>query len=241
MSRPVELPEDVTNKAIEMRSQGHSYNTIVEALKEEGATERWVKRITKGVSKVSTVVKEESLMQSVVEKIYNLAKRPQGVKPSEINKVYYEAFGTVYNERKERHELNLSQKEKDNIKKKVTKIGKDRNVTIMFTPEWVQVKHIKQSKKILFDSTQELHELLFNIKEQYRELFQECTDQEANMFVSDVLALNTPRLCPRGVHATFDLITDKLDKISKVVEQKPIRYEEVVFDKEQISEFDVPY
>ena len=225
MRKPIELPKEITDKAVAMKRSGMSHRSILEELKPHGATDKWLRRVTKDVTK------EESLMDNVVGKIYKLATRPQGVKPSEINQVYYDSFGTVFNERKGRHVVNLSQKDKDNIKRKVNKLGKDKGTLILFTPEWVRINHIEQSKRILFESTQELHELLYTIQETYKDLFPDSNNREVSSFINEIVSLNLPRLSPRGIDVTFESLIDKLNVIGDNVSQLPISYKNITVRK----------
>lgn len=214
MSKPTELPKKVEDKAISMREMGESYRAIYEELKPLGATERWVKRVCKGV------VMEETTIDKAATQVCELAIRSCGVKPSEINEVYYSIFGTVFDDTTQKHELDLSQKDKNTIKRKATALGKKRGERVLYVPEWVDVHNCEVSKQALFSAAETLHYCLVEIEKMYVDRFPTATTWEISSFMYEVAACNITALSPQGISARFDSVVEKLHTIEDGVEQE---------------------
>lgn len=214
MSKPTELPNNVLEQAVNLRREGLSYRAIQERLADVGATERWVKRVCKGVD-----MKENNLIEKAVQEVYNLATRPCGVKPSELNEVYYSVFGTKFDEKAGKYELNMSQKDKQTVKRKATALGKKNKVDVLYVPEWVYRESCSQSKQALFSSAETLHYCLVEIEGIYTEAFPDATAWEVSSFMYEVAACNIPSLSPQGIAVRFDNVVDKLRTVEDNVHQ----------------------
>ena len=228
MSKPIELPEDVTQQAINMRKEGCTLKQIKEHLEGYGATDAWVKKICKGVTAGSNTNEHKA-----IEEIAALATRPEGVKPSEIQQVYFTIFGTVWDDKKQKFVLNLSQKEKNTIKRKVTKVCKDVGKYALFLPEWVQREHGRECKDILIDSAQTLHECLFSLMQEFKQVFPEATSYQVQNFIYDVCSVNIPKMSPEGCDNRFNGISEKIDAVVDNVAQREVRvikYDPIVVD-----------
>jgi len=213
MSKPLVLPVEVEDKAIELRKSGKSYKVILEELLEYGATDWWVKRVCKGV------VMEETAIDKAATQVCELAIRSCGVKPSEIIEVYYSIFGTVFDDTTQKHELALSQKDKNTIKRKATALGKKRGERVLYVPEWVDVHNCEVSKQTLFSAAETLHYCLMEIEKMYVDRFPTATAWEISSFMYEVAACNITALSPQGISARFDSVVEKLHTIEDCVEQ----------------------
>jgi hypothetical protein len=172
-----------------------------------------------------------------VEQISKLAVRKEGVKPSEINSVLFEIYGVVWDDKKERNVLNLSQKDKNTIKRKVTKRCKDLGKDALFTPEWLQVEHCKESKEAFYEAAQMLHETLTEIEMLYKRSTGNTDTFSVSSFLYDVCSVNIKKMAPEGNYQRFETILDKIHRVEDKVTQKVL----VVERKETGVEFYTPY
>lgn len=233
MSKPIELPKEITQEAIKMRQEGCTLKQIKEHLEEHGATEAWVKKVCKNV-----VAGSNNNEHKAVKEIASLATRPEGVKPSEINQVYFSVFGTVWDDKKQKFALNLSQKEKNTIKRKVTKVCKDLGKYALFLPEWVQREHGRECKDLLIDSAQSLHECLFSLMQEFKREFPDATSYQVQSFVYDVCSVNIPKMSPEGCDNRFNGISEKIDMVIDNVIQQEVK---IVKHVPKVDDVQVPY
>jgi|SRR5690554_1884908 len=232
MSKPIELPIEIEQEAITLRQSGLSYSKILDRLKSKGATERWIKRICKGV----TVVHSTNETQAVME-ISKLATREVGVKPSEMNQVLFEIYGTVWDNKKERNVLNLPQKDKNTIKRKVNSRCKSLGKTALFTPEWLQVNHVSQCKDTFFEAAQLLHETLTQIEMMYKRDTGVTDVFPVSSFVYYVCSVNIKSMAPEGNYQRLEMILGKMDRVEDSVDQLELEVSVV----QNRPEFYVPY
>lgn len=164
------ISEEVKAGVTKDRANGMSLNALVEKWGKDGVTKNWVRQHTK-VGK-----KQESVTSTVINAVFPLATRKIGVKPSELNKIYYEHYGTVWCEIEERNILNMTQGQKSYIRAKVKAKAAKQGKVAIFVPEWMDRTRPTESNKLMLSLANDLYEIIEYKVNEYLHSFPQETD-----------------------------------------------------------------
>ena len=164
------ISEEVKAGVAKDRANGMSLNALVEKWGKDGVTKNWVHQHTKAGKK------QESVTSAVINAVFPLATRKIGVKPSELNKIYYEHYGTVWCEIEERSILNMTQGQKSYIRAKVKAKAAKQGKVAIFVPEWMDRTQPNESNKLMLSLANDLYEMIEYKVNEYLQSFPQETD-----------------------------------------------------------------
>lgn len=164
------ISEEVKAGVTKDRANGMSLNALVEKWGKDGVTKNWVRQHTKAGKK------QESVTSAVINAVFPLATRKIGVKPSELNKIYYEHYGTVWCEIEERNILNMTQGQKSYIRAKVKAKAAKQGKVAIFVPEWMDRDRPNESNKLMLSLANDLYEIIEYKVNEYLHSFPQETD-----------------------------------------------------------------
>ena len=167
----IEISQEVASEVIKDRQAGMSLNALVQKWGESGVTKHWIRKNT-----TTPIKKEASVSSVVVDAVLPLATRKIGVKPSELNKIYYEHYGTVWCEIEERNILNMTQGQKSYIRAKVKAKAAKQGKVAIFVPEWMDRTQPNESNKLMLSLANDLYEIIEYKVNEYLHSFPQETD-----------------------------------------------------------------
>lgn len=150
----IKISDEVVKSINSDRASGMTVAKIVDKYKDYGVTTKSIRRLT------ACVKKQESVTSTVISAVFPLATRKIGVKPSELNKIYYEHYGTVWCEIEERNILNMTQGQKSYIRAKVKAKAAKQGKVAIFVPEWMDRTQPNESNKLMLSLANDLYEII---------------------------------------------------------------------------------
>lgn len=183
----LKIDDSVKQQAIKLRAEGHSYASILNALSEYGVTEWWVKSVTKGVKKGKTPT------QQAIEAIYPLAIRPCGIKQAECHEIFYDVFGSVWDEAQGKWTMNLSQSSKSYIRSEVKKMAEKNGKQAVFVPDWMSTEAPLESLNLMNELAHHIQETIQECVSRYMEVYGDCP---ASVVQNEMLSLALPGYSP---------------------------------------------
>lgn len=226
----LKIDDSVKQQAIKLRAEGHSYASILNALSQYGATESWVKRVTKGVKKAPTRI------QQAVEQVYRLASRPQGINQTEANNIYFRLFGTVKDEKTGAWTIDLTKSAKSQIRKQVREKATEEGTMVIFVPDWMDRQRPKESALLMNEIAQQLHEAIQSCVDDYIREFPRASRYAVEQ---ELLTLAVPGYGFRSVEAhcrrTWDVVDQLVQAKQKLAQNEAQDVTEVLTNVEGSS------
>jgi len=137
-------------RAITLRQEGMSYENI--AL-ETGLTDYKVKMLTKGVQKVKPI---NTPFDKSVERVFNLAVRPQGIRDYEFHDILHQEYGSTWDTTTGRYISKYDDSNKKRVKGKVRQRAALEDCNTLFVADWVDVEAPTTSRKFLEAAAKDL-------------------------------------------------------------------------------------
>lgn len=166
----LKIDDSVKQQAIKLRAEGKSYPAIVTALSQYGATERWVRKVTKGVEKGKTPT------QQVIEAIYPLAIRPCGVRDAECHEIFYDVFGCEWDEEQKKWTMDIKPWSKTYVRSEVRKMAEKNGKVANFVPDWMSTEFPEESKATVEEFTNNILAVLHKSMADYVDLYGCCDE-----------------------------------------------------------------
>lgn len=194
----LKIDNSIKEKAILLRSQGMSYANILAALSQYGATEWWVKSVTKGVSKRPTPTQE------AVRTIYSLTSPVGSISNAEFYAVCNQ-FG-----------VGDTRSSRDYIKAEVMNLAKKEGKEVVFTPDWLSNTAPRASMNRLMELASELFE---SVEDHVYAYMQDYPEASYAAVRKELLSLAIPGHSRVPVEARCDYIEGVVNHLTQAQEE----------------------
>lgn len=218
------LSKEIEDEAKRLRSDGMSLSKIKETLSEHGATERWVKRVCKGVE----IEKQVTPKQIAVDEVYSLATRDIGVKDNELYQIYINVFGCTVSEDDGSISCNITQEQKAEVRKLVRARAEKEGKQAIFVPSWMSRQQPKGSNKLMLDLASQLHDRCNDLVSEFMVQFPDAWDVGVER---ELVYLAFRGIAPEGVERRCE----RNANVSGALEDG--EYDFPVFKKKQVQAY----
>lgn len=166
--------ENIKDKAIQLRKEGHTYPEISQAL---GVSVDWCKRNLRGINYKKP---EDPVLSAIIQ----LAARPEGC-------TNYEITGLVF---KHSEELIGKGDYMSSYKRK----ARAKNKSCLFRPAWISPTKALESQQVLYTLANDLYERIQEAVADYTSLFPEVEDKKA--VLDEIVKISNGHLIPEGLN-----------------------------------------
>lgn len=185
-----------------------------------GVSEPTVRRWVKGIKKPKS-----NKYESLVNTIYPLATRPQGISASEENNIYKDVFGCVSDEETGLFHMNISKSQKQQIRTQARTKAEQEGKVALFVPDWVSLRSPRPSFNRMLQMTNDLYERMQEYLSEYMVEF-EIPKESRYAVEQQLLVMLVPKYSPRNIYDVCKQAAEVVDQLEYNLDQsldKPAR------------------
>ena len=172
-----------------------------------GVSEPTVRRWVKGIKKPKS-----NKYESMVNTIYPLATRPQGISASEENNIYKGVFGCTQDEDTGQFHINISKSQKQQIRTQVRAKAEQGGNIALFVPDWVSLRSPRPSFNKMLEMTNDLYERMQEYLSEYMVEFN--MPKEARYAIEQqLLIMLVPKYSPRSIYDICKQAAEVVDQL----------------------------
>lgn len=194
----------------------HLYLTLsaCAVAKELGVSEATVRRWVKGVKK-----SKQNKYGSVVETIYSIAIRKEGINAREEKQIHMSHFGYEKDSETGEYKIGITDSQKSYIRSLVKDKAKASGNIALFVPEWVSLRSPRHSFNRMLEMTNDLYERM-------QEYISECMvefemPREARYAVEQqLLIMLVPKYSPRNIYDVCSQAAEVVDQLEWNMREK---------------------
>ena len=153
----------IEQQAVELRQAGMSYANIMNAT---GLPERQVKALTKGVAKVKRI---DTPFAKAVERVFQLAARPYGIRDYELRDILHQEYGSTWDTTTGRYVSNYDNNVIKRVREKVRLRGTQEDNNVLFVMDWVDEEAPTAGREFLEASAADLMSRIEGYVNEYME------------------------------------------------------------------------
>ena len=187
----------------------------------EPTVRRWVKGIKKPKS---------NKYESLVNTIYPLATRRQGISASEENNIYKDVFGYISDEETGRFHINISKSQKQQIRTQARTKAEQEGKVALFVPDWVSLRFPRPSFNRMLQMTNDLYERMQEYISEYMVEFE--MPKEARYAVEQqLLVMLVPKYSPRNIYDVCSQAAEVVDQLEWNMDDSPNKKKRIIPSK----------
>lgn len=194
----------------------HLYLTLsaCAVAKELGVSEATVRRWVKGVKK-----SKQNKYGSVVETIYSIAIRKEGINAREEKQIYMSHFGYEKDSETGEYKIGITDSQKSYIRSLVKDKAKASGNIALFVPEWVSLRSPRHSFNRILEMTNDLYERMQEYISEYMVEFE--MSKEARYAVEQqLLVMLVPKYSPRNIYDVCSQAAEVVDQLEWNMREK---------------------
>lgn len=194
----------------------HLYLTLsaCAVAKELGVSEATVRRWVKGVKK-----SKQNKYGSVVETIYSIAIRKEGINAREEKQIYMSHFGYEKDSETGEYKIGITDSQKSYIRSLVKDKAKASGNIALFVPEWVSLRSPRHSFNRMLEMTNDLYERMQEYISEYMVEFE--MSKEARYAVEQqLLVMLVPKYSPRNIYDVCSQAAEVVDQLEWNMREK---------------------
>ena len=187
----------------------HLYLTLsaCAVAKELGVSEATVRRWVKGVKK-----SKQNKYGTVVETIYSIAIRKEGINAREEKQIYMSHFGYEKDFETGDYKIGITDSQKSYIRSLVKEKAKASGNIALFVPEWVSLRSPRHSFNRMLEMTNDLYERMQEYISEYMVEFE--MPKEARYAVEQqLLVMLVPKYSPRNIYDVCSQAAEVVDQL----------------------------
>lgn len=178
-----------------------------EVAKQLGVSEPTVRRWVKGVKKPKS-----NKYNSIVQKVYEMAARPQGIGGSEERTLYKEMYGFKKDDESGEIHVNMTDSQKNYIRTQVRAKAEQEGKVALFVPDWVSLKSPRPSFNRMLEMTNDLYERMQEYLSEYMVEFN--MPKEARYAIEQqLLIMLVPKYSPRSIYDVCSQAAEVVDQL----------------------------
>ena len=194
----------------------HLYLTLsaCAVARELGVSEATVRRWVKGVKK-----SKQDKYGSVVETIYSIAIRKEGINAREEKQIYMSHFGYEKDSETGEYKIGITDSQKSYIRSLVKDKAKASGNIALFVPEWVSLRSPRHSFNRMLEMTNDLYERMQEYISEYMVEFE--MSKEARYAVEQqLLVMLVPKYSPRNIYDVCGQAAEVVDQLEWNMREK---------------------
>ena len=194
----------------------HLYLTLsaCAVARELGVSEATVRRWVKGVKK-----SKQDKYGSVVETIYSIAIRKEGINAREEKQIYMSHFGYEKDSETGEYKIGITDSQKSYIRSLVKDKAKASGNIALFVPEWVSLRSPRHSFNRMLEMTNDLYERMQEYISEYMVEFE--MSKEARYAVEQqLLVMLVPKYSPRNIYDVCSQAAEVVDQLEWNMREK---------------------
>ena len=194
----------------------HLYLTLsaCAVARELGVSEATVRRWVKGVKK-----SKQNKYGSVVETIYSIAIRKEGINAREEKQIYMSHFGYEKDSETGEYKIGITDSQKSYIRSLVKDKAKASGNIALFVPEWVSLRSPRHSFNRMLEMTNDLYERMQEYISEYMVEFE--MSKEARYAVEQqLLVMLVPKYSPRNIYDVCSQAAEVVDQLEWNMREK---------------------
>lgn len=193
-----------------------------EVAKQLGVSEPTVRRWVKGVKKPKS-----NKYNSIVQKVYEMATRPQGIGGSEERALYKEMYGFKKDDESGEIHVNITDSQKNYIRTQVRAKATQEGKVALFVPDWVSLKSPRPSFNRMLEMTNDLYERMQEYLSEYMVEFN--MPKEARYAIEQqLLIMLVPKYSPRNIYDICKQAAEVVDQLEHNLNPDPNKGERVI-------------
>lgn len=205
----------------------HLYLTLsaCAVAKELGVSETTVRRWVKGVKK-----SKQNKYGSVVETIYSIAIRKEGINAREEKQIYMSHFGYEKDSETGEYKIGITDSQKSYIRSLVKDKAKASGNIALFVPEWVSLRSPRHSFNRMLEMTNDLYERMQEYISEYMVEFE--MPKEARYAVEQqLLVMLVPKYSPRNIYDVCSQAAEVVDQLEWNMDDSPNKEKRIIPSK----------
>lgn len=180
-----------------------------------GVSEPTIRRWVKGIKKAKS-----DKYSSIVQKVFVLATRPQGISGSEERALYKEEYGFKTEEDTGDIHLNITDSQKNYIRSQVRAKAAQEGKVALFVPDWVSLKSPRPSFNRMLEITNDLYERMQEYLSEYMVEF-EIPRESRYAVEQQLLIMLVPKYSPRNIYDVCKQAAEVVDQLEYNLDQSP--------------------
>ena len=209
----------------------HLYLTLsaCAVAREMGVSEATVRRWVKGVKK-----SKQNKYGSVVETIYSIAIRKEGINAREEKQIYMSHFGYEKDSETGEYKIGITDSQKSYIRSLVKDKAKASGNIALFVPEWVSLRSPRHSFNRMLQMTNDLYERMQEYISEYMVEFE--MPREARYAVEQqLLVMLVPKYSPRNIYDVCSQAAEVVDQLELNMDDSPNKEKRIIPSKPRLS------
>ena len=180
-----------------------------------GVSEPTIRRWVKGIKKPKS-----DKYSSIVQRVFVLATRPQGISGSEERALYKEAYGFKTEEETGDIHLSITDSQKNYIRSQVRDKAAQEGKVALFVPDWVSLHSPRPSFNRMLQMTNDLYERMQEYLSEYMVEFN--MPKESRYAVEQqLLIMLVPKYSPRSIYDVCKQAAEVVDQLEHNLNTDP--------------------
>lgn len=198
----------------EQAKQLYITHSASEVAKQLGVSEPTIRRWVKGIKKPKS-----NKYNPIVQKVYEMATRPQGIGGSEERAMYKETYGFKKDDESGEIHVNITDSQKNYIRTQVRNKAEQKGKVALFVPDWVSLKSPRHSFNRMLQMTNDLYERMQEYISGYMVEF-DIPKESRYAVEQQLLIMLVPKYSPRNIYDVCKQATDVVDILEQRKELK---------------------
>ena len=196
-----------------------------EVAKQLGVSEPTIRRWVKGIKKPKS-----NKYDPVVQAVYSLAIRPQGIRGSEERAIYKDVYGFKKDEESGTIHMNITDSQKHYIRSQVRARAEQEGKVALFVPDWVSLRSPRPSFNRMLEMTNDLYERMQEYISEYMVEFE--MPKEARYAVEQqLLVMLVPKYSPRNIYDVCSQAAEVVDQLEWNMDDSPNKEKRIIPSK----------
>lgn len=204
-----------------------------EVAKQLGVSEPTVRRWVKGIKKPKS-----NKYDSIVQKVYEMATRPQGISGSEERALCKEMYGFKKDEESGEIHVNMTDSQKNYIRTQARTKAEQEGKVALFVPDWVSLKSPRPSFNRMLQMTNDLYERMQEYLSEYMVEFN-MPKESRYAIEQQLLIMLVPKYSPRSIYDICKQAAEVVDQLEHNLNTDPNKGERVIPARAYKWEYDV--
>lgn len=187
-----------------------------------GVSEPTIRRWVKGIKKPKS-----NKYESLVNTVYPLAIRTQGISASEENNIYKGVFGCVQDEDTGQFHINITKSQKQQIRTQVRTKAEQEGKVALFVPDWVSLKSPRPSFNRMLEMTNDLYERMQEYLSEYMVEFN-MPKESRYAIEQQLLIMLVPKYSPRNIYDICKQAAEVVDQLEHNLNPDPNKEERII-------------
>lgn len=207
------------------KKEGYTVKIVVFNISLEEAIQRDSFRGKRSVGEKVITSQYEKL-----QKVYEMATRPQGIGGSEERALYKETYGFKKDDESGEIHVNITDSQKNYIRTQVRNKATQEGKVALFVPDWVALSAPHPSFNRMLEMTNDLYERMQEYLSEYMVEFN-MPKESRYAIEQQLLIMLVPKYSPRNIYDVCKQAAEVVDQLEYNLDQSPDKHPRVLPSK----------